>query len=50
MKQADIRKICVLGAGELGNYIALESALAGCQVQLYDISLVALGRASEIQK
>ncbi len=33
-----IEKIAVLGAGQMGNGIAHVAALAGCQVELIDIS------------
>lgn len=33
----NIRKICILGAGTLGSRVALQSAISGYQVSVYDI-------------
>jgi 3-hydroxybutyryl-CoA dehydrogenase len=37
-----IHKICILGAGTLGSRVALQSAISGFQVSVYDISQKAL--------
>ncbi|MBC6367908.1 3-hydroxyacyl-CoA dehydrogenase [Algoriphagus sp. AK58] len=37
-----IQKICILGAGTLGSRVALQSAISGFQVSIYDISQKAL--------
>ena len=37
MKQRDIKRVAVIGAGTMGAGIALSYALAGCQIRLYDI-------------
>ncbi len=37
-----IQKICILGAGTLGSRVALQSAISGFQVSVYDISQKAL--------
>lgn len=37
-----IRKVCVLGAGTLGSRVALQSALSGYEVRIYDINPKAL--------
>jgi len=33
----EIRKVCILGAGTLGSRVALQSALSGYEVSIYDI-------------
>ncbi|AET66550.1 3-hydroxyacyl-CoA dehydrogenase [Desulfosporosinus orientis DSM 765] len=45
MKVDDIKKICVIGAGNMGHQIALCAALAGYQVSCTDISLEMLSKA-----
>ncbi len=45
MKVEDIKKICVVGAGNMGHQIALSAALAGYKVSCTDISLETLGKA-----
>lgn len=45
MKVEDIKKICVIGAGNMGHQIALCAALAGYQVTCTDISQEMLGKA-----
>ncbi len=42
-----IRKVCVLGAGTLGTRVALQSALSGYEVTIYDTNLKALKSAKE---
>lgn len=37
-----IQKICILGAGTLGSRVALQSAISGFQVSVYDVSQKAL--------
>ena len=38
----EIRKVCILGAGTLGSRVALQAALSGYQVSVYDIHEKAL--------
>lgn len=38
----EIKKVCILGAGTLGSRIALQSALSGYEVAIYDITEKAL--------
>ncbi|MDW7675138.1 MAG: 3-hydroxyacyl-CoA dehydrogenase NAD-binding domain-containing protein, partial [Bacillota bacterium] len=38
MKVEDIKKICVVGAGNMGHQISLQAALSGFQVTCTDIS------------
>lgn len=45
MKVEDIKKICVIGAGNMGHQIALCAALAGYQVSCTDISQEMLDKA-----
>lgn len=45
LKVEDIKKICVVGAGNMGHQIALSAALAGYKVSCTDISLEMLGKA-----
>ncbi|MBF7082515.1 3-hydroxyacyl-CoA dehydrogenase family protein [Desulfallas sp. Bu1-1] len=45
MKIQDIKKICVIGAGNMGHQIALCAALAGYQVACTDISQEMLNKA-----
>lgn len=45
MKAEDIKKICVIGAGNMGHQIALCCALAGYQVTCTDISQEMLNKA-----
>lgn len=45
MKIEDVRKISVIGAGNMGHQIALSAALAGYQVSCTDISLEMLNKA-----
>ncbi|TVP49451.1 MAG: 3-hydroxyacyl-CoA dehydrogenase [Mongoliibacter sp.] len=42
-----IKNVCILGAGTLGSRVALQSALSGYKVKIYDISTEAL-KASKI--
>lgn len=50
MKIDDIKKICVIGAGNMGHQIALSAALAGYQVSCTDISLDMLNKAEEFAR
>lgn len=45
MRLEDIKKICVVGAGNMGHQIALSCALAGYQVACTDISQAMLDKA-----
>ena len=45
-----IKKVCVLGAGTLGTRVALQSALSGYEVSVYDINLKALKNAKEVME
>lgn len=47
MKVEDIKKICVVGAGNMGHQIALGAAIAGFQVACTDISQEMLAKAAE---
>ncbi|MCK9274790.1 MAG: 3-hydroxyacyl-CoA dehydrogenase [Syntrophales bacterium] len=38
MKQSDIKKIAVIGAGDMGHGIAEVCAMSGCTINLYDIT------------
>jgi 3-hydroxyacyl-CoA dehydrogenase len=49
MPIAEIKKVCFVGAGTMGCYNSLITALAGYQVALYDISKQALEKAPENQ-
>ncbi|OLN27822.1 3-hydroxyacyl-CoA dehydrogenase family protein [Desulfosporosinus metallidurans] len=50
MKIEDVKKICVIGAGNMGHQIALSAALAGYQVSCTDISLEMLSKAEEFAR
>lgn len=45
-----IKKVCVLGAGTLGTRVALQAALSGYEVSLYDINLKSLKSAKEVME
>ena len=45
-----IKKVCILGAGTLGTRVALQSALSGYKVALYDISPTALEKSKSIME
>lgn len=45
MKVADIKKICVVGAGQMGSQIAMQAALSGYPVALNDIDANQLDKA-----
>lgn len=45
MNAADIRRVLVLGAGTMGQQIALHFALRGCDISLYDLEDSLLERA-----
>jgi 3-hydroxybutyryl-CoA dehydrogenase len=45
-----IEKICILGAGTLGSRVALQAALSGYQVSIYDIKQEALDSALKVIK
>jgi 3-hydroxybutyryl-CoA dehydrogenase len=49
MPIAEIKKVCFVGAGTMGCYNSLITALAGYQVELYDISEQALEKAPQNQ-
>ncbi|NLC76238.1 MAG: 3-hydroxyacyl-CoA dehydrogenase family protein, partial [Clostridia bacterium] len=50
MKVEDIKKICVIGAGNMGHQISLCAALAGYQVSCTDISQEMLDKAAEFAR
>lgn len=50
LKLEDIKKICVIGAGNMGHQIALCAALAGFQVTCTDISQEMLSKAENFAK
>ena len=50
MKVEDIRKICVIGAGNRGHQIALSAALAGYKVSCMDISQEMLSKAEKFAR
>lgn len=50
MKLEDIKKICVIGAGNMGHQIALSAALAGYKVACTDISQVMLDKAQDFAR
>lgn len=50
MKVEDIKKICVVGAGNMGHQIAISAALAGFQVSVTDISAEMLAKAENFAK
>ncbi len=50
MKLEDIKKICVVGAGNMGHQIALSAALAGYKVACTDISQEMLDKASNFAR
>lgn len=45
--ETPIKKVCVAGAGQMGRQIAMNSALCGCGVALYDANQAALDQAAE---
>ncbi|MCL6258055.1 3-hydroxyacyl-CoA dehydrogenase [Aquiflexum sp. TKW24L] len=45
-----IKKVCVLGAGTLGTRVALQAALSGYEVSIYDINLKSLKSAKEVME
>ena len=45
MQIDDIRKLCVIGAGQMGGQIAIQAALHGFPVALYDVSAKQLEKA-----
>lgn len=45
MKIDDIRKLCVIGAGQMGAQIAIQAALHGFPVALHDVSVEQLEKA-----
>jgi 3-hydroxybutyryl-CoA dehydrogenase len=45
-----IKKVCVLGAGTLGTRVALQAALSGYEVSIYDINLKALKSSKEVME
>jgi len=50
LKVDDIKKICVIGAGNMGHQIALCAALAGYQVACTDISQEMLNKAEDFAR
>lgn len=50
MKVEDIKKIGVVGAGNMGHQIAISAALAGFQVSVTDISVDMLAKAEKFAK
>ncbi|KGK90883.1 3-hydroxyacyl-CoA dehydrogenase [Desulfosporosinus sp. HMP52] len=50
MRIEDVKKICVIGAGNMGHQIALSAALAGFKVSCTDISLQMLQKAEEFAR
>lgn len=50
MKLEDIKKICVVGAGNMGHQIAVCAALAGYKVSCTDISQEMLDKAAEFAR
>lgn len=50
MKLEDIKKICVVGAGNMGHQIAVSAALAGYKVSCTDISQEMLDKAAEFAR
>ena len=50
MNVQDIKKICVIGAGNMGHQISLCAALAGYQVVCTDISQAMLNKAAEFAR
>lgn len=47
MKVEDIKKICVVGAGNMGHQISLQAALCGYRVTCMDVSAEQLGKAKK---
>lgn len=45
-----IEKVCILGAGTLGSRVALQAALSGYQVTVYDIKQEALDSSLKVMK
>ncbi|WP_114747935.1 3-hydroxyacyl-CoA dehydrogenase [Pleomorphovibrio marinus] len=45
-----IKSVCILGAGNLGSRVALQSALSGYQVAVYDCSSQALDHSPRLMK
>ena len=45
-----IEKVCILGAGTLGSRVALQAALSGYQVSLYDIHQAALDSSVKVMQ
>lgn len=43
----EIKKICILGAGTLGSRVALQAAISGFEVTVYDISEHALSQSNK---
>lgn len=50
MKIEDVKKICVIGAGNMGHQIALSAALSGFKVSCTDISEEMLKKAGEFAR
>ncbi len=50
MNVTDIKKICIIGAGNMGHQISLSAALAGYQVACTDVSLEILDKAEKFAR
>ncbi len=46
----EIKNVCILGAGTLGSRVALQSAISGYNVSVYDISEKALDSSFQVMK
>lgn len=46
----EIKKVCILGAGTLGSRVALQAALSGYQVSVYDIKQKVLDNSLTVMK
>src|SRR5512137_285259 len=45
MKAEDIKKVLIIGGGTMGSQIALQFAVHGCEIVIYDISAEVLERS-----
>jgi 3-hydroxybutyryl-CoA dehydrogenase len=50
MKAKDIRRVLVVGAGAMGQQIALHFALRGCDIAIYDLEVAILERAMTLMR
>ncbi|MCC5937157.1 MAG: 3-hydroxyacyl-CoA dehydrogenase [Lunatimonas sp.] len=46
----EIRNVCIVGAGTLGSRIAMQCALSGYRVSIYDVDALALERSSKLMR